>query len=199
MESMPELRWFQSQREGLGNETLLYSFVEIAMCDEVYQWGFDETSLNGIPTLNQWCRVKTGSGYQTLTLECAGLLSESTVARVAAHVKIKWERGQQAVAMLRDELGAVADTLVPLVQGGVTMSKLRGAMHDTCNCANLVALKVRGIRDDAGKDIYGEEEWVAMQETGCGWQDFLCGNHSRNLHFDAYNRSFTTFMKELLG
>jgi hypothetical protein len=38
-----------------------------------------------------------------------------------------------------------------------------------------------------------------MQETGCMWQDFLCGNHSRNLHFDAFNRSFTMFLKELLG
>ena len=101
--------------------------------------------------------------------------------------------------MLREELGAAADTLVPLVKGGVTMVKLRGAMHDTCNTANLVALKVRGIRNDAGKDMYGAEEWAAMQSTGSGWQDFLCGNHSRNLHFDAYNRAFTTFMKELLG
>ncbi len=88
---------------------------------------------------------------------------------------------------------------MPLVKGGVTMVKLRGAMHDTCNTANLVALKVRGIRNDAGKDMYGAEEWAAMQSTGSGWQDFLCGNHSRNLHFDAYNRAFTTFMKELLG
>jgi hypothetical protein len=53
MESMPELRWFQTQREGLGNESMLYSFMAIAMCDEVVQWGFDETSSNGIPpTLN---------------------------------------------------------------------------------------------------------------------------------------------------
>jgi hypothetical protein len=38
-----------------------------------------------------------------------------------------------------------------------------------------------------------------MQETGSGWQDFLCGSHSRNLHFDAYNRLYATFMKALLG
>ncbi len=53
IETMPELRWFQTQREGLGIESLLYSFMQIAMCDEVCQWGLDETSLNGIPTLNQ--------------------------------------------------------------------------------------------------------------------------------------------------
>jgi hypothetical protein len=47
--------------------------------------------------------------------------------------------------------------------------------------------------------MYGAEEWAAMQDSGSGWQDFLCGNHSRNLHFDAFNRSFVTFMKGLLG
>ena len=101
--------------------------------------------------------------------------------------------------MLREELAEEADTFVPLVQGGVTMAKLRGAMHDTCNCANLVAKKVRGIRNVAGQDLYGVEEWAAMQKSGSGWQDFLCGNHSRNLHFDAFNRAFTTYAKELLG
>jgi hypothetical protein len=34
---------------------------------------------------------------------------------------------------------------------------LRGAMHDTCNCANLIAQKVRIVRDDAGKDMYGQD------------------------------------------
>ena len=199
MESMPELRWFQTQREGLGNESMLYSFMAIALCDEVVQWGFDETSLNGIPTLNQWCRINEGGAYKTITIECAGLLSGSTSARIAAHVEILWERGQQAVGMLRAELGNAADNLVPLVKGGVTLTKLRGAMHDTCNCANLVAKKVRGIRDDKGKAMFGVEEWAAMQETGCGWQDYLCGNHSRNLHFDAFNRAFTSYIKVLMG
>jgi hypothetical protein len=85
--AMPELRWFQAQREGLGNECMVYTFISIAMCDEVCQWGFDETSLNGIPTLNQWCCIQEGSTYRTLTIECAGLLPGSTSSRVAAHVK----------------------------------------------------------------------------------------------------------------
>jgi hypothetical protein len=197
--AIPELRWFQAQREGLGNESMLYTFMSIAMCDEVCQWGFDETSLNGIPTLNQWCRIKEGSTYRTVTIECAGLLPGSTSSRVAAHVRVLWQRGQAAVAMLREELGAMADVMCPLTAGGVTLAKLRGAMYDTCNCANLVAKKVRGIRDDVGKEMYGAEEWAAMQDSGSGWQDFLCGNHSRNLHFDAFNRSFASFMKGLLG
>ncbi len=69
-ELTPALRWFQSQREGLGNESMTYSFISIAMCDEICQWGFDETHLNGVPTLNQWCRIKEGECYRTITIEC---------------------------------------------------------------------------------------------------------------------------------
>ncbi len=101
--------------------------------------------------------------------------------------------------MLRDALGEEADNLVPLVNDGETLTKLRGVMHDTCNTADLVATKVRVLRDDAGKRMFGVEEWRAMEEAGKGWQDFLCGNHSRNLHFDAFNRLFTGYVKETLG
>ncbi len=66
---------------------------------------FDETSLNGVPTLNQWCRIKEGDSYRIVTIECAGLLVGSTSTRVAQHVKLLWDRGQEAVKMLRQELG----------------------------------------------------------------------------------------------
>jgi hypothetical protein len=112
----------------MGYESILYSFVTIAKCDTVL---FDETSLNGVPTLNQWCRIKEGDTYRTVTIECAGLLTRSMVTRVAQHVKLLWDRGQEAVNMLRQKLGADADLLVSLVNGGVTMAKLRGVMHDT--------------------------------------------------------------------
>ncbi len=122
-----------------------------------------------------------------------------TSTRVAEHVKVLWARGQEAVQMLREDLGAYADALVPLVNGGVTMTELRGVMHDTCNSANLIAKKVRIIRDEVGKDLYGKEEWANMQVLGSGWQDFLCANHSRNLHFDAFSRGFTAYVKQQLG
>jgi len=199
MEAMPELRWFNAQREGMGYESLLYSFVTIAKCDAVVQWGFDETGLDGVPTLNQWCRIQEGDAYRNVTIECAGLLTGSTSTRVAEHVKVLWARGQEAVQMLREDLGAEADALVPMVNGGVTMTKLRGVMHDTCNSANLIAKKVRIIRDDIGEDMYGKEEWANMQLLGSGWQDFLCANHSRNLHFDAFSRGFTALVKQQLG
>jgi hypothetical protein len=74
------------QREGIGNESLLYAYVEITKCAEVVQWGVNETGLNGVPTLIQWCRIKAGSDYKIVTLECAGLLTGSTSARVAEHI-----------------------------------------------------------------------------------------------------------------
>jgi hypothetical protein len=47
--AIPSLRYFQLQREGMGNESIVYSFMAIAQCSKVYQWGFDETSLNCLP------------------------------------------------------------------------------------------------------------------------------------------------------
>ncbi len=79
------------------------------------------------------------------------------------------------------------------------MATLRGATHDTCNAANLVAKKVRGIRDDIGKEMYGDDEWAVMQTNGSGWQDFLSANHSRNLHFDAFARRFRGYVVDLFG
>ena len=51
--AVPNVRWFQAQREALGNEAWLYSMLELAQAEDALQWGFDETSINGVPTLNQ--------------------------------------------------------------------------------------------------------------------------------------------------
>jgi hypothetical protein len=51
---VPAERWFRAQRKGLGYEAWLYSMMRVAKCEEILQWGFDETSIDGIPTLNQW-------------------------------------------------------------------------------------------------------------------------------------------------
>jgi hypothetical protein len=52
-EQMPEVLWFQSQRESMGWESMVFTFIRLAKAERVDQWGFDETSLDGIPTLNQ--------------------------------------------------------------------------------------------------------------------------------------------------
>ena len=141
-DEMPELRWFQLQREGMGLESMVLTFIRLAKAERVDQWGFDETSLDGVATLNQWCRIVEDNEAVVLTIECAGLLPGSTSAQVTKHVKATWERGAKVVEMVRAELGDCADELVPLVKGGVHLSKLNGSMHDTCNTANLVAKKV---------------------------------------------------------
>ena len=73
-------------------------------------------------------------------------------------------------------------------------------MHDTCNSANAIARKMRVLRDDSGRNLYGEEEWRRMLgDHEREWVDFLCGNHSRNLHFDAFLRLFQTYIKANLN
>ena len=99
IQDMPKLRWFQYQREGLGMESYLYTRTRIAKCDRVLQWGFDETSLDGVATMNQWVRIKEGDDLHIVTLECVGLLVGSTASKVAEHVRIFWQR--VSVRMLR--------------------------------------------------------------------------------------------------
>ena len=193
---VPSIRWFQYHREGLGLESYLYTLMRIAKCERVLQWGFDETSLDGIATLNQWVRIEEQGAVHVLTLECAGLLTGGTALKVGEHVKVFWQRGQQAMTMLREVMGEEADTYVPLVNGGINLSKLCGVMHDTCNSANAIARRVRVLRDQSGSELYGEEEWRRMLgEHEREWLDFLCGNHSRNLHFDAFLRLFEAYIK----
>jgi hypothetical protein len=135
------------QREALGAESFLYTFMRIAACDKIQQWGFDETTLDGHEVLNQWAMlvdVSAGDGADergctVVTLECAGVLPCSEAQSVVNHVEEVWARGKAAVDALRNCLSAdVRDVLCPLRNGGVSLHKLYGVMHDTCNCANLV-------------------------------------------------------------
>jgi hypothetical protein len=51
---LPLDRWFRSQREGLGFEAWTYAMLRVARATKIYQWGFDETKLDGVSTINQW-------------------------------------------------------------------------------------------------------------------------------------------------
>jgi hypothetical protein len=74
-----------------------------------------------------------------VTLECAGVLSGEKSAEIVTHIQLIWERGQQAVALLREALPPeVVDSLAPLRNGGVAVHKIFGVMHDTCHAANKV-------------------------------------------------------------
>jgi hypothetical protein len=82
--TLPQIRWFQAQREGSGLESYLYSFMRIAGASWIIQWGFDETTLNGVSCLNQWAMVESPleegggggegmvGGVTIVTLECGG-------------------------------------------------------------------------------------------------------------------------------
>ncbi len=64
-----------------------------------------------------------------VTLECAAVL----------HIEEVWERGKLAIDYLRDQLGPdLREKLCPLRNDGVSLHKIYGVMHDTCNCANKV-------------------------------------------------------------
>ena len=135
---VPAERWFRSQRKGLGYEAWLYSMLRVAQCHEILQYGFDETSLDGTPTLNQWVLVQEGTGAPSvITIECCGLMVGSTSEEIVEHIRAAWAIGQECVDLVREELGPIlADVYVPIVAGGVQLHKLQGVMHDTCNTAN---------------------------------------------------------------
>ena len=112
-DSMPQLRWVQTQREGLGLESYIYSFMRIAGAARVLQWGFDETTLDGVSVLNQWAMLEFvveeggggvegggdvgGQGVTIATLECAGVLPCGLAVEVVEHIELSWSRGQAAV------------------------------------------------------------------------------------------------------
>ncbi len=173
--------WFNKQREALANEAYLYSLSRSAKCEALEQWGFDESGLDGIPSLNQWCRIREGEAYVTITMECGGLLPERSSEQITEHIKKTWERGQEAITMLRTELGGETDTYVPLVNGGISLSKLRDVIWSV-ETENSVE------RENSGKAMFGEDDWAERAEYKAGWQDFLCGNHSRNLPVNAFDR-----------
>jgi hypothetical protein len=50
---VPKEHWFSIQREALGLESYVYTFMRIAGCAKIIQWEFDETSIDGHETLNQ--------------------------------------------------------------------------------------------------------------------------------------------------
>jgi hypothetical protein len=187
---VPAVRWFRAQRKGLGYEAWLYSMMRVAKCEEILQWGFDETSLDGTPTLNQWVLVQEGTGAPTvITIECCGLMVGSTSEEIAEHIREAWITGQECVDLVREKLGPIcADEYVPLVKDGVQLHKIQGVMHDTCNTANKTARLAKALRDTSGQLWFGYDNWELLAAEDKPWFDYLCGNHTRKLPMDAFNK-----------
>ncbi len=87
---VPNLRWYVSLSPllqvqpkhhsigvgSLGNEVWLYAMIELARAEQVLQWGFDETSIDGTPTLNQWVLIPNGQlAPKIVTVQCSGVYS----------------------------------------------------------------------------------------------------------------------------
>ena len=162
IKQVPKINWYAQQREAMGLTSYVYAFIAVAGCDEIIQWGFDETTLDGTSCFNQWCLLRTGKVVKLVTLECAGVLPSSTAEETIDHIKETWERGKQVVKMLREHLGPELENVhCPVVNGGVMIHKIFGLMHDTCNTANRVAELMADLRDDRGRQFFGEATWDA--------------------------------------
>ncbi len=110
------------------------------------------------------------------------------------------ELGQECVDLVRAELSPEqAELHVPCRHGGVQLHKLQGVMHDTCNTANKSARLAKTLRDTSGQLHYGYDEWEQLAEEENPGFDFLCGNHTRNLPMDAFNREFDAYLRRKLG
>ena len=193
-EVLPLERWFQVQREGLAMEAWTYAMIQVTRAPCILQWGFDETKLDGISTINQWVLVQDGdTPPEIVTIEAAGLMVGGTARQVAEHVRKVWDLGQQACLLLREDLGPeVADELVPMVGGGVLIHKIQSTMHDTCATANLVPSYVYELRETSGKNYYSDEVWENKPPKEKVWFDFLCGNHSRSAPLPNLPSSYQT-------
>ncbi len=134
-----------------------------------------------------------------MTIQIAGLTIGGTAQETAEHVAKSWELGQEAVLLVRNMLGPDVCELVPMSGGGVLLHKIKGAMHDTCNTANLVPHLVLKMRETCGRLHYGDDEWKALPAGDRSWFDYLCGNHTRNLPLDQWNREFERYIKDELG
>ncbi len=90
-EVLPLERWFRTQREGLGNEAWTYAMIRVAAAAKILQWGFDETKLDGVSTMNQWVLLQEGDNPpEVLTIQVAGLTIGGTAQEIAVHVARSW-------------------------------------------------------------------------------------------------------------
>jgi hypothetical protein len=69
---LPLERWFCKQREGLGYEAWTYAMIRVSRANTILQWGFDETKLDGVSTMNQWVLLQEGDhAPEVVTIEAA--------------------------------------------------------------------------------------------------------------------------------
>ena len=194
--------WFSKQREAVGNISYVHAMLKIASADFVKQHGYDETGIDRISTMNQWVLLEKDGGHEIVSLETGGVLIGGTAQECADHIEKVWRRGQECIDLVIDKLTAeygaeVAAQLVQIENGGVQLLKLMSEMHDTCNTANAVVPILGRKKEANGKAVLGEEAWAALPEEKRSLGDWLCGNHTRGLPVDAFNRNFEGCLRAL--
>jgi hypothetical protein len=149
--------------------------------------------------MNQWVLIQEDAKPpEVVTMQVAGITIGGTACETAEHVANSWKLGQEAMTILRDAIGPeLCDEVIPLAGGG--LHKIKGAMHDTCNTANLVPHKVLELREISGRLHYGADEWDALPAGQRSWFNYLCGNHTRDLPLDEWNREYERYIKDELG
>jgi hypothetical protein len=68
-----------------------------------------------------------------------------------------------------------------------------------CNTANATARKLADLVQSKGREHFGEAAWAELPEEDRCVLDYLCGNHTRGLPVDAFNRLFETYLNDNLG
>ena len=65
--------------------------------------------------------------------------------------------------------------------------------HSEGNC------ETGGGEGEKGRELHGDDVWESMPEEERCVLDFLCGNHTRGLPVDAFNRLFEAWLTEELS
>jgi hypothetical protein len=55
------------------------------------------------------------------------------------------------------------------------------------------------LRDVKAREYHGEDKWENMQPESKACFDFLCGNHTRNLPIDWFNRLYSKWLQTEIG
>ncbi len=134
-----------------------------------------------------------------LTIECAGLLVWINALAMAE----RREEGREqraAIEVLQEALGKDKDVFVPFT-GGVMLNLVLLCTIRVILVAPTTLIKVLSDDTSSGEILHGAlDAWNAMDAGDDKlWLDYLCGNHSRNLPIDAFNKIFEDYVKKSLG
>ena len=152
--------------------------------------------------MNQWALIETKGTLELVVIEAGGVLVGGTARECANHIQGTWQRGHDAVLLVRDRLGPeLADELAPLRSGGVKLLKLGGAvaMTDTCSTVQKAVSVLSDLKDASGIETMGADFWAGRHEAAKTLMYELCGNHSRGLPIDEFHRRFEAYLERTLG